>query len=103
MATGNGHRPGPFDTLRFAICRRFFVPAGEDTAYAGATVPYEGLAERHSTFRVAIITSGSQSVLKLRWIGEEAQREEIAQEFKGVLQGLVKDKANLGIGSFEAK
>lgn len=68
-----------------------------------STVPYEGLASRDFTFRLSIITSGSQPVLKLRWIGEEVQREEIAQEFKGVLQSLVEDKAVLRIGSFDAR
>lgn len=66
-------------------------------------VPYEGLMERSFAFRVAVLTSGNQPVLKLRWIGEEVQREEIAQEFKGVLQTLVKDKAALRIGAFDAR
>ncbi|MBD1555286.1 DUF2303 family protein, partial [Pseudomonas typographi] len=67
------------------------------------TVPYEGLSVRDFTFRLSVITSGSQPVLKLRWIGEEVQREEIAQEFKGVLQLLVQDKATLRLGSFDAR
>ena len=50
-----------------------------------SAVPYEGLSERDITLRVTVITNGAQPMLKLRWIGEENQREEIAQEFKSVL------------------
>ncbi|MBA1243417.1 DUF2303 family protein [Pseudomonas japonica] len=67
-----------------------------------SAVPYEGLMERIFAFRIAVLTSGSQPVLKLRWVGEEVQREEIAQEFKKFLQDLVKDKAKLRIGGFVA-
>jgi uncharacterized protein YfdQ (DUF2303 family) len=42
-------------------------------------------------------------VLKLRWIGEEAQREAIAQEFKQVLEVRAGDSAKLSLGTFEAK
>ena len=42
-------------------------------------------------------------MLKLRWIGEEAQREAIAQEFKAVLDTKVGTAAKLSLGTFDAK
>ncbi|MBA1187937.1 DUF2303 family protein [Pseudomonas entomophila] len=53
--------------------------------------------------RMSVITSGSQLALKLRWIGEEAQREAIAQEFKQVLESKVSDAAKLTLGSIGTK
>lgn len=53
--------------------------------------------------RVSVITGGAQPVLKLRWIGEEAQREAIAQEFKAVLDSKVGTAAKLSTGTFDAK
>lgn len=50
-----------------------------------------------------MITSGSTPVLKLRWVGEEAQREAIAQEFKDYLEKNVQASAKLALGSFDAK
>lgn len=67
------------------------------------TVPYEGLSPRDFTFRLSVITSGSQPVMKLRWIGEEIQREEVAQEFKGAVMLLVNNNAKLRIGSFDVR
>lgn len=65
--------------------------------------PYEGLGEHEIKLRVSVITSGSTPVLKLRWVGEEAQREAIAQEFKDYLERNVQASAKLALGSFEAK
>gem|GEM_PF-4530702 len=53
--------------------------------------------------RVSVITSGSQPVLKLRWISEEAQREAIAQEFKAVLGEKAGQAAALWLGTFDIK
>ena len=50
--------------------------------------------------RISVITSGAQPALKLRWIGEEVQREEIAQEFKSVLEAQVGEAAKLALGTF---
>ena len=36
--------------------------------------------------RISVITSDSQPVLKLRWVGEEVPREDITLEFKSVLK-----------------
>ena len=66
------------------------------------TIPFEGLTEQQITLRLSVITSGSQPVLKLRWVGEEVQREDIAQEFKAVLQSNVGDAAKLSLGGFSA-
>ncbi|MNF40662.1 hypothetical protein D3C84_216710 [compost metagenome] len=68
-----------------------------------SAVPFEGLQSRDFTFRVSVITSGTQSVLKLRWVGEEVQREEIAQEFKSVLDAAVGTHAKLTLGTFDPK
>lgn len=65
--------------------------------------PYEGLGEHEIKLRVSVITSGSTPVLKLRWVGEEAQREAIAQEFKDYLERNVQTSAKLALGSFDAK
>lgn len=66
-------------------------------------VPFEGLTEQQITLRISVITSGSMPVLKLRWVGEEVQREEIAQEFKTVLQQKIGSKAALSLGAFDPK
>ncbi|MNP24874.1 hypothetical protein D3C76_1176550 [compost metagenome] len=68
-----------------------------------SAVPFEGLQSRDFTFRVSVITSGTPSVLKLRWVGEEVQREEIAQEFKSVLDAAVGTHAKLTLGTFDPK
>jgi uncharacterized protein YfdQ (DUF2303 family) len=67
------------------------------------TVPFEGLTEQQITLRLSVITSGSQPVLKLRWVGEEVQREDIAQEFKLVLQDKIGETAALSLGAFDPK
>lgn len=66
-------------------------------------IPFEGLGEQVIRLRVSVITSGSQPVLKLRWLGEEAQREAIAQEFKQVLETKVGASSKLALGTFDSK
>ena len=68
-----------------------------------AVVPYEGLSMRNITLRVSVITSGAQPMLKLRWVGEEVQREQIAQEFKSVLDLQIGEAATLTLGTFDPK
>jgi uncharacterized protein YfdQ (DUF2303 family) len=63
-------------------------------------VPFEGLTEQLITLRISVITSGQAPVLKLRWVGEEVQRESIAQEFKSVLEDNIGSAAKLALGSF---
>jgi uncharacterized protein YfdQ (DUF2303 family) len=66
-------------------------------------IPFEGLTEQQIKFRLSVITSGQQPVLKLRWIGEEVQREDIAQEFKAVLEDKIGEAASLALGSFDPR
>ncbi|POA75378.1 DUF2303 family protein [Pseudomonas sp. GW531-T4] len=73
------------------------LPAG----FTFTTEPYEGLQPRTITLRVAVLTGGDKPRLKLRWIGEEQLREDLAQEFKDVVQEEVGTAATLTIGSFE--
>lgn len=68
-----------------------------------STVPFEGLTEQVITLRLSVITSGAVPVLKLRWVGEEVQREDIAQEFKSVLQEKIGEAAVLSLGAFDPK
>ena len=68
-----------------------------------STVPFEGLTEQVITLRLSVITSGAVPVLKLRWVGEEVQREDIAQEFKSVLQDKIGEAATLSLGAFDPK
>ncbi|MBI6975706.1 DUF2303 family protein [Pseudomonas lactis] len=68
-----------------------------------STIPFEGLTEQVITLRLSVITSGEVPVLKLRWVGEEVQREDIAQEFKSVLQEKIGDAARLSLGAFDPK
>lgn len=68
-----------------------------------SVVPYEGLSVRDITLRVSVITSGAQPMLKLRWIAEELQREEIAREFKSVLDAQIGESAQLTLGIFDTK
>ncbi len=66
-------------------------------------VPFEDLGEHTIRLRVSVITSGSQPQLKLRWLGEEAQREAIAKEFKEVLEARTCTAAKLTLGNFDLK
>jgi uncharacterized protein YfdQ (DUF2303 family) len=66
-------------------------------------IPFEGLTEQQINLRVSVITSGAQPVLKLRWVGEDVQREDIAQEFKTVLQDKIGANASLVLGAFDPK
>lgn len=72
------------------------------TSLIFSVVPFEGLALREIILRISVITSGAQPALKLRWVGEEVQREEIAQEFKSVLEQQIGSAAKLALGSFTA-
>lgn len=67
------------------------------------TVPFEGLTEQQITLRLSVITSGAQPVMKLRWVGEDVQREDIAQAFKTVLQDKIGDAVALSLSAFDPK
>jgi len=73
------------------------------TSLIFSVVPFEGLQLREIILRISVITSGAQPALKLRWVGEEVQREEIAQEFKTVLQDKIGSSATLSLGAFDPK
>lgn len=62
--------------------------------------PYEGLQERTFILRLSVITGGDKPALKVRWFQQEAQQEEVAQEFKAVLTKEIGGFANLVLGSF---
>lgn len=62
--------------------------------------PYEGLIARTIRLRVAVLTGGDKPTLRLRWIGEAQLREDLAQEFKQVVQTEVGGSATLTIGTF---
>ena len=62
--------------------------------------PYEGLILQTIRLRVAVLTGGDKPALRLRWIGEAQLREDLAQEFKQVVQQEVGGSATLTIGTF---
>ncbi|MFJ3375502.1 hypothetical protein ACIPLA_11365 [Pseudomonas sp. NPDC086112] len=59
-----------------------------------------GLKVQIIRLRVAVLTDGEKPLLRLRWIGEEQLREDLAQEFKDVVQQEIGGGAKLTIGSF---
>lgn len=71
------------------------------TTFIFTTAPFDALTPADITLRVSVITGRDQPLLKLRWVGEEAQREAFADEFKQVLQQQVGGLVNLTIGTFQ--
>lgn len=69
------------------------------THFTFTTVPFEGLPVAHIPLRLSVIT-GDEPLLKLRWVGEEAQREEFARQFKAALEAEVGSLIPLTIGTF---
>jgi uncharacterized protein YfdQ (DUF2303 family) len=63
------------------------------------TAPYEGFGERDFTLRLSVLT-GDDPRLKLRLVSAQALHEDIAQEFRQLLQGAIGGAATLHIGSF---
>lgn len=70
------------------------------TAFIFTTAPFEGLQPAHILLRLSVLTGGDVPVLKLRWVGEEAQREEFAGQFQGVLNSEVGGLVPLTIGTY---
>lgn len=62
--------------------------------------PYEDLPSITIILRLSVFTSDDKPALKLRWVGEGAQREAIAQSFKQTLAGQLGDAASLTLGEF---
>ncbi len=61
--------------------------------------PYEGLKEQTFILRLSVIT-GDKPLLKPRWVQQEQQQEDIAQEFKQVLTSEIGGLVELTIGTF---
>lgn len=61
--------------------------------------PYEGLLPCTITLRLSVI-AGDKPTLVARWVQQEAQEEEIAQEFKEVLRTRIGRITNLTLGTF---
>lgn len=64
------------------------------------TVPFEGLQSATLPLRLSVLTGSDTPVLKLRWVGEETQREEFAREFKDILVKEVGEHVPLTLGTF---
>lgn len=92
---------GDFNSSRSAMDE--IEARSQDTlpsAFIFTTVPFEGLQPAEITLRLSVMTGRDEPMLKLRWVGEEAQREEFAREFKGVLEQEVGGFVPLTIGTF---
>ena len=63
------------------------------------TQPYDGLEERTFTLRLSIVTS-EPPVIKARWVMQEQQEEEMAQEFKEKLTAEIGGLCQLTVGTF---
>lgn len=70
------------------------------TSFIFTTAPFEGLQPAHISLRLSVITGAQAPILKLRWVGEEAQQEAFAVEFKQVLEKEVGGLVPLTIGTF---
>lgn len=70
------------------------------TAFIFTTAPFEGLVATPITLRLSVITGSDAPILRLRWVGEETQREEIAKAFKDLLAKEVGGFVPLTIGTF---
>lgn len=65
------------------------------------TAPFDGFSERDFTLRIAVLTGEGDPRLTLRWMSQEHQCEEIAQEFKQILQRELEGLSDsLVLGSF---
>lgn len=98
-----GHTEGNFNASRSAMDE---IEANSQESrvatIAFTLVPYEGLAEITALLRVSIHTGDDKPTLKLRWVGEEGQKEEIARDFKDVLGQEIGGAAKLTLGTFKA-
>jgi uncharacterized protein YfdQ (DUF2303 family) len=71
------------------------------SSFTFTTVPYEGLQPAAIQLRLSVITGKDEPVLKLRWVGEEAQREGFAREFKELLNAEVGGFVPLTLGTYQ--
>jgi uncharacterized protein YfdQ (DUF2303 family) len=63
-------------------------------------IPYDGLTPTEILLRVSLMTGEDKPVFKLRWVGEETQKEAIAQDFKEALDLQLGAEVTLTIGKF---
>ena len=66
-----------------------------------STKPYDPLSVADITLRLSVITGDKAPVLKLRWVGQEAQQEAFAEEFQQVLEGEIGGLLPLTIGTYQ--
>lgn len=74
------------------------LPAG----FIFAVDPYLGLPVREFQLRLQVLTSADEPKLVLRIVRLEAEQEDIARDFKTILQDALVDTAKLTIGTFTA-
>lgn len=70
------------------------------TSFIFTCQPYEGLPSVTVELRLSVITSKETPLLKLRWVGEEAQREAIAHTFKSCLTKEIGGALPLTLGTY---
>lgn len=70
------------------------------TTFVFSTKPYDPLSRADITLRLSVITSDKAPVLKLRWVGQEAQQEAFAEEFQQVLASEIGGLLPLTIGTY---
>ncbi|CAM4006364.1 DUF2303 family protein [Ectopseudomonas alcaliphila] len=70
------------------------------TAFVFSAKPYDPLSVADITLRLSVITGDKSPVLKLRWVGQEAQQEAFAEEFQQVLDGEIGGLLPLTIGTY---
>ncbi|MBZ9667482.1 YfdQ family protein [Pseudomonas sp. LMG 31766] len=71
------------------------------TTFVFSTKPYDPLSVADITLRLSVITGEKAPVLKLRWVGQEAQQEAFAEEFQQVLEGEIGGLLPLTIGTYQ--
>jgi hypothetical protein len=74
-------------------------PAGRPAVQYDPIRRLAGTADHPAPFRDHQRTG---SGAELRWVGEEVQREAIAQEFKAVLEDKIGKATKLSLGSFSS-
>ncbi|TFH86628.1 DUF2303 family protein [Billgrantia azerbaijanica] len=96
------HEDGDWNAKRTGL-DALDASAGEDTpaVIRFTCLPYEGLSLRTFDLRVSILTDDSKPKIKLRIMGLEGIQEEMAKEFKDVLESqLHPDTVRLLLGGF---
>lgn len=95
------HEDGDWNASRSGL-DALDASAGTDTpAFIRFTcLPYEGLKTRTFDLRVSLMTDGDKPKIKLRIMGLEGIQEEMATEFKEVLESHLEEHATLLLGNF---